>query len=281
MEKRPKRADLKPPGKCIFCGGPGLTKEHIFSEWMSKVLPKEPGARMRRFRTIVEPDHPGGPRMVPIIGTQPGDAASRQVRVVCRNCNGRWMGSMETDAKRIASPLILGQPTTLTREDILALSRWTALKTIVAEWDDPPTVTIADEVRQDFYRTKNVPPEWKMWLCFCTAPEWFKRYRHSAGARASVHESPIQRLIHRPDQNAQSTTVAFGCMFLFVTSHTKIPALAAFTPPVGLRQYMTALWPITGESIAWPPHNVIDSDELGLRISESYAAWGAALAAGG
>ena len=32
MTKKPKRKNLKPPGKCIFCGGDTLTKEHVWAE---------------------------------------------------------------------------------------------------------------------------------------------------------------------------------------------------------------------------------------------------------
>src|SRR5947208_778698 len=41
MPNRPRRANLKPPGKCIFCGGRGLTKEHMWADWLRPYIPRE------------------------------------------------------------------------------------------------------------------------------------------------------------------------------------------------------------------------------------------------
>jgi hypothetical protein len=30
----------KPVGKCVFCGGPGLTKSHVWPEWAEAILPE-------------------------------------------------------------------------------------------------------------------------------------------------------------------------------------------------------------------------------------------------
>jgi len=52
MTKRTKRL-VKPHGRCIFCGGTGLSKEHIWSDWLSGLIPRndehgEYWGRMRR-----------------------------------------------------------------------------------------------------------------------------------------------------------------------------------------------------------------------------------------
>ena len=31
----------KAQGKCIFCGGEGLTKEHVWPNWIKSVLPRD------------------------------------------------------------------------------------------------------------------------------------------------------------------------------------------------------------------------------------------------
>ena len=35
----------KPPGRCIFCGKVGLTKEHMWADWLRSYIPRELRAR--------------------------------------------------------------------------------------------------------------------------------------------------------------------------------------------------------------------------------------------
>jgi len=50
----PKHANLKPPGRCIFCGALGVTQEHMWANWLRSYIPRE----LKRHATSVEKVHP-------------------------------------------------------------------------------------------------------------------------------------------------------------------------------------------------------------------------------
>lgn len=82
----------KPPGKCVFCSGIGLTKEHVFSDWLKKLIPKTAdqsdmfagmhfNARASEF----------GFHNPPQIRRRQGSSQQRKKRIVCLKCNIGWM----------------------------------------------------------------------------------------------------------------------------------------------------------------------------------------------
>ncbi len=66
-----------------------------------------------------------------------GSVSTIQLRVVCRiRCNSGWMSALETRAKPILIPLMLGQPLVMSSDDQRILARWFALKVMVAEFSE-------------------------------------------------------------------------------------------------------------------------------------------------
>jgi hypothetical protein len=50
-----------------------------------------------------------------------------QLRKVCRSCNGGWMGRLESQAKPVLTPMILGrQQSTLSIDDQATIANWVA-----------------------------------------------------------------------------------------------------------------------------------------------------------
>lgn len=99
---------------CAFCGGSGpLTREHVLGNWLSKIgLENEPV------------EHFAGPlnRLPKAMGV--GAPFQQTVRNVCGECNNGWMGSLEGIAKRVLTPLILGEPGRISDEDQPAIAMW-------------------------------------------------------------------------------------------------------------------------------------------------------------
>lgn len=114
---------------CIFCTGTGLTKEHIFPRWLVDVLtPAVVGTEISVERTRQWADRAEQQRW-----TAP-DVASATARVVCASCNSGWMSRLESRAKPLLRPMILGNPTTLDPAEQIALAGWTAMKAYVLEY---------------------------------------------------------------------------------------------------------------------------------------------------
>ena len=86
-------------GTCAFCGFSGkLTGEHVFGDWLARIgLDLEPvqfdGGPLNRLGRDLGVDRP----------------FRRTVRNVCGTCNNGWMSRPEDVAKRVLTPLILGE----------------------------------------------------------------------------------------------------------------------------------------------------------------------------
>ena len=100
MAKTPKRSNLRPPGRCIFCGGGGLSKEHMWADWLHAYIPRiAPEHRTRSTLIHLENQE---------ISTQrrAGDPHSRRIRCVCGPCNNGWMSALQEKTKPFMVPML-------------------------------------------------------------------------------------------------------------------------------------------------------------------------------
>src|SRR4051812_45409085 len=107
---------VKEPGRCIFCDGVGMTKEHIWSDWLNTIFSHLDSHTQIRFRSE---RHTGDGKakvavVVPFIDTHQGAMTQRKVRNVCGKCNGGWMSGAVNRAKPWAELLICDKPARLT-----------------------------------------------------------------------------------------------------------------------------------------------------------------------
>jgi len=160
MPKRPRRQNLKPPGRCIFCGGgavPGnpMSREHLWSDWMTaaKLLPH--GGEHVEVRNVIL----GSARISvrSLTRTRQGEASTKKRRTVCQRCNNGWMSDLEESVQPILTPLIKGEKITLFPTMLLTLMQWLTLKVLVAEHNfymGHPADPIFDQaVRTDSWST--------------------------------------------------------------------------------------------------------------------------------
>src|SRR5271169_2401942 len=79
MSKKRLRQNLKPPGKCIFCGGPGVTHEHLFSDWLRDLFPRSAADTHTIAQAVAWTPRPRFVRQI-----RQGHSGTRTVRKVCR-----------------------------------------------------------------------------------------------------------------------------------------------------------------------------------------------------
>jgi hypothetical protein len=119
----------KPAGKCIFYGGPGLTKGHVWPNWLKNILPTtSPHHEITAgyFNTF-ELEVLGLPKTKE---EKQGPARSRKPRNTCQSCNSGWMSIIENDAIAFATPLIKGDDFQLTDEGQRRLAAFFCLITM-------------------------------------------------------------------------------------------------------------------------------------------------------
>lgn len=131
----------RPQRFCIFCGGAGLTREHVWADWLKKYVPKDMPEHTALF-AIVHPTHSEPSRR-----KRSGDLQSRRLRVVCKSCNTGWMCRLQERAKPYLLPLIQGEVTAFDLDAQTILSAWVAMFVMVAEHFNPYTVTTSQEQR--------------------------------------------------------------------------------------------------------------------------------------
>jgi hypothetical protein len=93
------------PFTCSFCGSTKRPRgrEHVLAEWLSTIGLDSPQVEY----------HVGWLNRVPRKWTSTPFTAT--VRAVCDDCNHDWMSDLESSAKLVLTPLILGQARNLVR----------------------------------------------------------------------------------------------------------------------------------------------------------------------
>ena len=86
-----KRANKdKTPGRCAFCGATGMSKEHIWSDWLKEVLPPTSSHHSQTRTTTAFVGNVA--LLIPSMPTQHrGAVTQRKIRKFCDICNNGWM----------------------------------------------------------------------------------------------------------------------------------------------------------------------------------------------
>src|SRR5688572_30048282 len=96
---------------CLFCDETTLTREHVWPDWISKYLygaPTKDRFRATRF---------DGPNRTPVGAPFKASELNHKARIVCASCNSGWMSELETHAKPVLQPLLLGRSVNLDAMD--------------------------------------------------------------------------------------------------------------------------------------------------------------------
>jgi hypothetical protein len=280
MTKEPKRKNLKPPGKCIFCGDRGVTGEHIFSEWMHPFFDLTQSSNVLALGHIqlIEGEYV---RSESYTKPRIGSIFTKRLKVVCgkhddtTKCNGSWMSQMEIAAKPSLIPLLQAEKIILDANAQKSLAFWIAVKTIVAEYFLPKKVAIPAAERKFVWENKKPPSSnWAIWLARYDG-EAFKPavWRHHAwrltwmppGTQGLLPRSAINDAVV---SNTQSTTFVIGRLFIHVISSAEAGAVGGFSGPIGNK--LIRLWPtpkggflkLSAQPIQWPPPDGLLDDEV-------------------
>ncbi len=260
----PKRSNLKGPGRCIFCGSYGLTKEHIWPQWSFKYVPKGPNTT--HVRGLVQSSK-GSPRIKGVrrIKQHNGPVNTIQLRVVCRTrCNSGWMSILETRAKPILIPLMLGEPLVLAPENQRTLARWFTLKVMVAEFSEPEALATQQSERDHLMFKDEPPSNWQIWIGHKRGPDWRVKYTRSAMTLGiAMDDGPLIPPDGDYAKNAKAVTMGIGELLLY----------AVATPPgIGVRfdgnltEPLRRIWPTSG-GIVWPPGKILTDRDCNVVAS--------------
>jgi hypothetical protein len=238
--------------KCIFCGCPGLSKTHIWPEWLERLL--LPGSL--RSIELVRPDHisPTHTRFQRVQQTKQGSIFTQKPYLACVDCNTGWMKHFEDEMLKFAKPLFISwEKVILDVHQVHAIATWISLVTVLAEYMDRSQGSVSiSEVDRAYLKTCRRPPEsWSIFAASLDGKVWRARYRHHSlmvGDFKSLSEYDAAFGEHHPN-NTQLSTFGIGNLFFQVFSCPK-QTLGYNVQSMAIESGLTQLWPILPDSVA-------------------------------
>jgi hypothetical protein len=178
------RRSIRPQGRCVFCGGTGLSKEHVIAEWLKRTLPDVPDHTLIGLNFTFDP---AATFVHDSTRSRQGGFHQRKVRNVCTKCNNGWMSGIVERAKDFVEPLVRNQAVHLHQQGQRDLATWIALTCIMAEFTGEGTAAIPPEDRQFIRSNEEPPPHWIIYVGRYGGTTWATRglrYRHHSGIMA-------------------------------------------------------------------------------------------------
>lgn len=245
-------------GYCIFCGGRGLTKQHLFPQWIGKVLPRMGLDQHEQFVAEINCSAPDLITVAPELQKKRGHGLTRKIRKVCGACNSGWMSKLETDAKQFLEPMILGKEQLLSVNAQKIVASWVAMTSIVAEYTDLPRQAISESDRKLLFQMKEPPKHWNIWIGKYSggSSEWNLRYVHH-GMTAALRTAP-SAIPANP--NTQVSILVVGHLLVCAISSTISTPDFNFNP--WQAQTLVKLWPNGESERNWPPLHEFDDQEM-------------------
>ncbi|MEO5796115.1 MAG: hypothetical protein ABIP34_14755 [Rhodoferax sp.] len=247
-------------GICVFCGRTGVTKQHVFPDWISKIIPRL-GHSHSQYLIFGAPDHQSNVFfVVPEIRSSRGPLLARKIRNVCKSCNSGWMSHLEVSAKDCLKNMILDQPTMLNDREQSQVSAWVTMTCTMAEFTDVRSVAIPAENRAYLMKSKLPPVGWRIFLGRSTDDEF--AYSHTGSAMMTEGSEPPK------SANTQTSTFKIGALLVHAVSSTLFDASVLSEK---LPNHLKQIWPRRESTIQWPPEQTIDSQQLAeLKGSHSH-----------
>ena len=197
---------------CVFCGGTPLTKEHLLPDWLKKVIYKDPNVNNHKSNKIFVEIDSDKAFITPNQIKRSGHTLSRKLLIVCMTCNNGWMSLLQSQTKPLLSKMILGEDFDLTEQDLIQLTKWLVMTSMVGEFDDLKTKVINPQQLKDFKLNQKIPNGWKVWI---------GKYEGSA---TGYNHTSIKFIIEdatsltRKEHFIQNSNFTLGKLFIYVIS---------------------------------------------------------------
>ncbi|MFE2426971.1 hypothetical protein ACFXJ5_09480 [Streptomyces sp. NPDC059373] len=156
--------------RCVFCGGTGLTREHVIPRWLSDVLPEQ--ARFRgqdQAIVLLQPERTvDGPHHREMRET----FNSATVKVVCDRCNNGFMNDIEAEARPVLSAMIRGRLSmSLAADAATSIATWAVKTSLMAQRTSSEPAPLKP-VYEGFYANQRPTPECMVWAAAVDDEDW-------------------------------------------------------------------------------------------------------------
>lgn len=233
---------------CVFCGGTPLTNEHLYPQWLGKLIAQDP----RGF--------PDG--QIPQLWIKDGEEINRwksdnplefTFRTVCASCNSGWMSNIEGAAKPYLEKMITGtSKITLDEKAQYLIANWMGLRTLVARSHHKhPWPAVFYEWFSWYWKKHTLPPRWTVWIGAYNGrlPIYYDR------VDMHVDIPPPWDSISTSDINGTMMTAVFGYLAYKVIGLSSGSLKAK-------NKALVRIAPLEKVEAQWPPTHFINDDTI-------------------
>jgi hypothetical protein len=243
---------------CYFCGPTEnpLTEEHVWPQWMSKLLPKYDSDHFVHYR------HVGAST----VGRWESSHIKVTTRTVCDKCNNVWLSNFEnTEVMPIAAPLITGiSSAILTPANQWTLAAWAYKMAMLLEVAVPENRTefFTAAERQQFRETTLADQR----VCVFLAK--YKFGQHPGHAHVPEHDLTA-RDGDRKSYELKISTMTVGALGMQVMAvRSKADGQLTYASEIEFefsqraKDAVIPIWPPTGSAVRWPPAETMTRQDI-------------------
>lgn len=242
--QRPKRTTRK----CIFCGANANSKEHFWPQWIhSHIVEHNPDEKHDRKLLSY---HPLTGQRISGPSGRTGGIHTIRIRAVCSPCNNGWMNRIEEAARPALTRVANAEQCVLHAQDLEAIARWVALKTIVVEHNAPNLTVTPQADRARLMTEGKIPDFFRVYMALNVSKHriGFVRHTHSIWMPKM---GPIQSP-EGADQNIQTITFLAGRVVFHVNAD-RVPGFDFESTSLVLPVWHECrIWPPSRDHMAWP-----------------------------
>jgi hypothetical protein len=248
--------------KCIFCQGNGMSKEHIWPDWLSSHFNNTSSDKhISEFYSSAAKSLPILQRKV----ERSGNLITKKIRVVCKTCNNGWMSRLEEKVKPTLLNIIENKPVTLAEQSLSILARWIIMKVMVAEQSEENTQVTPEFDRKRFCKSGEIPNYFRVYIARQKTTHQSAYLRHSATLALS-QDGPLPPL-HGMRRNTQTVGLLIGSLFVYVTA-ARVDNFN-LESRFNLKQ-LRRIYPNQGGEIVWSAVPELEQQEMGAITSALY-----------
>ena len=238
----------KPQRFCIYCGGAGLTHEHLFADWLRAYIPRE--LSEHRSESVIAFPH----KTNRTLKRQTGDTHARRLRRVCETCKLGWMSDLQEAAKPYLVPMLEGKSISLNRKAQKIVAAWVAMTTMTAEYLDDKMVAVPQSERDYLRETSQAPKTWRIWIARYNGAKSPKRLWHNAMALTDQKVEGAALYAPAPS-NTQTTAISLGDhLFIYVmSSEIAWNLIRRWRLPPTVSSLFRQICPAAAAKVVWPP----------------------------
>jgi hypothetical protein len=241
----------KTAGRCVFCNSGGMTKEHVWSDWLSNIIPNTEDHGQVTFRSERTADKKQIAHE-PLFRKRQGSMNQRKIRNVCKTCNGGWMSRIVESATPSAKSLILDQSATIDGPIQKHLIGWIAITAIMAEFTDHKSLVIPREDRGFLMKTSVPPSDWTIMLGRYSGTERRPIHYQHCGMSYLNEDSPWPTTNDGAlPEYFQLTTFVLGAFLVHTFTSTDYRTVDAARSFIN-HQALVRIWPPVVDRIDWP-----------------------------